>query len=112
MTSSKRCRSLLKGARPPETPGRECAAASPNTGGCIFYLTLQPIPAENDRRTVFGRVIEGLGRVRTLEKDDEIVAMRVRRKGDHEYVPEKISTDEPPTDDSAGVKFRLNPGNE
>ena len=64
-----------------------------DTGGSQFYFTHRPTPWLNGKHTVFGRVLDGLDIVRSLRKDDEIVATIVVRKRDHEYEAETIRKD-------------------
>jgi cyclophilin family peptidyl-prolyl cis-trans isomerase len=44
------------------------ANAGPGTDGSQFFLTFVPTPHLDDKHTVFGRVVEGMGTVRELEK--------------------------------------------
>jgi len=64
--------------------------SAPNTGGSQFFLTHLPTPHLDGRHTVFGRITSGLETARAIEKDDEIIAVIVIRKRDHEYTPEKV----------------------
>jgi len=63
---------------------------TPNTAGCLFYLTQVPIPQFNGKYTVFGRVIDGMDVVRTTKMDDVIDSITVARKREHEYVPQTL----------------------
>ncbi len=63
----------------------------PNSGGSRFFITHEPQPSLNGKRTVFGRVIEGLDVARSIEEDDLLVNAVVLRKRDHEYIPETLS---------------------
>lgn len=58
--------------------------------GSRFYITHEPMPNNNGRRTVFGRVIEGLDVVRAIEKDDRIATIVMVRQRDHAYEPIKV----------------------
>lgn len=69
---------------------------APNTGGCQFFLTVTPTPHLDGKHTVFGRVLEGLDIVRSLQQDDVIQLVTVIRKRDHEYVPSTLPKDAPP----------------
>ncbi|MEZ6066222.1 MAG: peptidylprolyl isomerase [Planctomycetaceae bacterium] len=69
------------------------AHAGKDTGGGQFFLTHLPTP-HLDREirpesvhTVFGRVIEGMDVVWSLEQGDEIKQATVLRKRGHEYTP-------------------------
>jgi cyclophilin family peptidyl-prolyl cis-trans isomerase len=71
------------------------AHAGKDTGGGQFFMThlptahldLQP-PEDETVHTVFGRVIEGMDVVWSVEQGDEITEATVLRKRPHEYVPE------------------------
>lgn len=58
-----------------------------NTAGSQFYLTVEPLPDFNDTRTVFGRVLEGLEVVRSLQRNDVIESVTVLRRRGHDYRP-------------------------
>ena len=45
------------------------ANAGPNTDGSQFFITFKPTPHLDGRHTVFGKVVEGMGTVRELEKN-------------------------------------------
>ncbi|MCZ6543147.1 MAG: peptidylprolyl isomerase [Planctomycetota bacterium] len=64
--------------------------APPHTAGCQFYLTHTPPARLNGNYTVFGRVIEGLEVVRSIELDDVLESVSVLRKRDHEYSPQTL----------------------
>ncbi len=64
--------------------------SAPNSGGSQFFLTHLPTSHLNGKHTVFGRITDGLDNARALEKDDEIISVKVLRKRDHAYIPEKI----------------------
>jgi cyclophilin family peptidyl-prolyl cis-trans isomerase len=80
-----------------------------NSAGSQFFIEARPSPVrEEGEITVFGRVIEGFGRVSRLqikgnkeeEEDqedprrfslpDRIISAKVLRKRNHEYVPNKV----------------------
>ncbi len=67
----------------------------PNTGGSQFFLTHLPTPHLDGEHTVFGRITSGLDNARAIEKDDEIIAVMVIRKRDHEYTPVKVGEKKP-----------------
>lgn len=85
----------------------------PNSGGSQFFITYAPTVALDGRHTVFGRVIQGMANAGRLqptheikeEKDkppeevaiesitpDRILSAKVIRKRDHEYRPNKVTT--------------------
>lgn len=90
------CEAYRADARRHFTGSLSMAHAGKDTGGSQFFITHLPTPhldreiAPSSVHTVFGRVVEGLDVVRSLEKDDTIVSATVIRKRDHEYVPETI----------------------
>lgn len=52
-------------------------AADPNSGSSQFYLTLaQQTSFLDGKYTVFGKVVDGLGTVRSLRRGDRIVSLR------------------------------------
>ena len=77
------------------------AHAGRDTGGSQFFLTFKRTSHLDGVHTVFGRVIEGLDILATLQRrdpsqrgqlpdPDKIVKAEVLRKRDHEYKPTKI----------------------
>ena len=64
--------------------------APPHTAGCQFYMTHTPPAYLNGSYTVFGRVIEGLEVVRSIELDDVLESVSVLRKRNHEYSPQTL----------------------
>jgi len=74
------------------------AHAGRDTGGSQFFLTFRPTPHLNGKHTVFGRVIEGMDVLTSLERidpekrgptPDKIITATVVRKRDHPYAPTK-----------------------
>jgi cyclophilin family peptidyl-prolyl cis-trans isomerase len=69
------------------------AHAGRDTGGSQFFITHLPTPHLDQEvnpqsvHTVFGRVVEGLDVVRSLEVDEPIEKVEVVRKRNHEYKP-------------------------
>lgn len=51
-------------------------AADPNSGSSQFYLTLAPQTFLDGKYTVFGKVVEGVGTVRSLRRGDRIVSLK------------------------------------
>jgi cyclophilin family peptidyl-prolyl cis-trans isomerase len=88
------------------------AHAGRDTGGSQFFIThlptahLNPNNGTQSNHTVFGRVVEGLKIVRSIEKDDVIETATVVRKRDHEYKP--VTTADPeaekPTEEKPASK--------
>ena len=66
-----------------------------DTGGSQFFITQVPTAHLNGVHTVFGRVLDGLAVLRGLKKGDTILAAKVLRKRDHEYVPVKSAPKSP-----------------
>lgn len=57
----------------------------PDSGGCMFDLTVAPVASLNGKVTTFGRVIQGLDVVRSLRINDTIDAVTIVRKRPHDY---------------------------
>ena len=75
-------------------------APGANSGGSQFFLTHLPTSHLDGRHTVFGRIIDGLDVARVIEKDDDIMAVIVVRKRNHEYEPDKLGPDGNPLKDA------------
>ncbi|MFC1757804.1 peptidylprolyl isomerase [Planctomycetota bacterium] len=73
-----------------------------DTGGSQFFLTFVATPHLNGKHTAFGRVIEGMDVLQSLQRinpddaesgsvePDKIETAEVIRARDHEYVPNKV----------------------
>lgn len=53
------------------------ANAGPNTNGSQFFITHAPQPHLNGRHTVFGKVVDGMDVVDSIEQGDEIESVSV-----------------------------------
>lgn len=59
------------------------ANSGPATNGSQFFITHIPTPQLNGRHTIFGHVVEnGMETVNQIEQDDEIVSIKIIRKGE------------------------------
>lgn len=54
------------------------ANAGPNTNGSQFFITHVACPHLDGRHSVFGRVLDGLDIVNSVQQNDEIVAVLVQ----------------------------------
>ncbi len=73
---------------------------APNSGGSQFFITFRPCPQLDGKHTVFGRVIEGMDVVDSLQRrdpetknppePDKIIKAEVLRDRGHEYLPHKV----------------------
>ena len=63
--------------------------AQRDSGGSQFIITLAPMPFLDGKHTVFGRVVEDMDVVSSLQKGDKIIDAKVLRKRPHQYVPKK-----------------------
>ena len=82
------------------------AHAGKDSGGSQFFLCLNRTSHLDGRHTVFGRVISGIEVLEKLSRNmttsgkianaetDTIKSMKVVRKRDHEYMPEKMGDEE------------------
>lgn len=69
-----------------------------DTGGTQFFVTHLPTywlnyekDKEDSNHTCFGRVVEGIDIVWSIERNDEIVSAKVLNKRDHEYKAARVS---------------------
>lgn len=73
---------------------------APHSGGSQFFITFRPTPHLNGVHTVFGRVLEGMDVVDSLQRiepgsdtqdePDRILKAEVIRDRGHEYLPKKV----------------------
>ncbi len=61
-----------------------------DTDGSQFFIGLRPMPEMNGKLAVFGRVLEGQDIADQIKDGDLITSVRVLRKRDHPYAPEKL----------------------
>lgn len=106
--------------RPHFTGSLSMAHAGKDTGGSQFFLTFERTEPLNGRHTVFGRVIEGMDVLESLQrthvlinrreeeipdiKKDKILSAKVIRKREHVYRPNKVGEEEPPLEDPVAAK--------
>ncbi len=89
------CECTAKSARRHFSGSLSMAHEGRDTGGSQFFITQVPTAHLNGVHTVFGRVLDGLAVLRGLKKGDTILAAKVLRKRDHEYVPVKSAPKSP-----------------
>ena len=58
------------------------ANSGPDTNGCQFYITQKPTPQLDGGYSVFGRVVEGMKLVDSIEVNDEMTEVNIIRKGE------------------------------
>jgi cyclophilin family peptidyl-prolyl cis-trans isomerase len=91
-----KCECYAPNARMHFTGSLSMAHAGKDSGGSQFFLTHLPTAhlnadaAAQKGHTVFGRVVEGLDAMQSLEVGDQIKSAKVLRKRNHEYKPETL----------------------
>lgn len=70
----------------PSTPG----STVKDSGSSQFYVVLEPMENLNAEYTVFGRVIDGLGVVEAIRRDDELQDVVTVSRPERTYVAETI----------------------
>ncbi len=68
-----------------------------DTGGCLFLITMRPMPERDGRFTAFGRVIEGMDVARQLQMNDRLDHIEVLRKREHAYEADTLPLQLTPT---------------
>ena len=67
------------------------ANSGPNTNGSQFFITHQETPWLDGKHTVFGKVIDGLEIVDSIQQGDQILSVKIIKKGSDakKFNPEK-----------------------
>jgi peptidyl-prolyl cis-trans isomerase B (cyclophilin B) len=55
--------------------------------GSLFYVALSPLAGDTGRNCVFGKVVEGMDVVYSLEQDDTLEKVEVLSRRNHAYEP-------------------------
>jgi peptidyl-prolyl cis-trans isomerase B (cyclophilin B) len=71
----------------PQKPG----STVKDSGSSQFYVVLEPMENLNAEYTVFGRVIDGIGVIEAIRRDDELTDVATVSRPDRPYVAETLA---------------------